>query len=695
MKSKYSEIITKLSAPVFVPVYYLLICFIVYGFRIQQLGFYWDDFPYTWLSHELGPFVYSHAFFDERPFLAVIYNLTSVVLGTSPLAWQVFAILTRWVSGCCVFLLIRAVWQGKDPQTFWIGLLFLVYPGFSQQWVATIYSRAFILESLFVLSLLLMVLSAEKPRYFIPCLIAGLVLSGMVMFSAEYWFGADLVRPVLLLFIPTIRSLPGRDRLKKAFLFWLPYLVLQAGFAYWRGFVVKSSLYSIHPMGPDGGNPFGFVTGLIFSMCRNALLGGLGAWAKFVFFLQQGDINPNLSLTPWISAILGAVLCALLLKMFSEKRNGNGYNGLWSYEAILCGLVTCLAASFPMWLAGLPFDLVFPYDRFTIPMMLGSALIVTGLLELIPWHLVRRTVLAVLVGIAFGTHAYTAITYQNEWVKLRDFLYEMSWRMPELKPGTTLVSLELPFRYYSDNSLSAAINWAFADHPGSTRADYLLAYLSLRQDSLLNHLTPNSPVEYSFRKIQFSGNTSQTILMEKDSHSCLHVLDKRYNNRQMIENWKFLVDRYASIGSHNPQESSLRQALNLSELSLIKDGQGSSSVLPKLFSQPSSLPWCYYFEKADLERQNSNWDGIISLWNEADKLNLTPESAMEYGPFIEGFGMKGEYIQAGQLSKKVIAKEKNLQPGICDIWNRVEQVSSGRESEIQSIERELDCQHPR
>jgi hypothetical protein len=185
------------------------------------------------------------------------------------------------------------------------------------------------------------------------------------------------------------------------------------------------------------------------------------------------------------------------------------------------------------------------------------------------------------------------------------------------------------------------------------------------------------------------------ILMEKDPHSCLHVLDKQYNNRQMIENWKFLVDRYASMGGHNPQESSMRQALNLSDLSLIEDGQGSSSVLPKLFSQPSSLPWCYYFEKADLERQKSNWDGIISLWDEADNQNLAPESAMEYGPFIEGFGMKGEYAQAEQLSKKVIAEEKTLQPGICDIWNRVKREASGRESEIQSIERELDCQHPR
>ena len=113
----------------FQPLFLLIIAALSYGLFIREVGLYWDDFPYTWFGHVLGPTQYHKVFYDERPFLAPLYNITASIFGESIISWQIFAIILRWLCALCAGWLVRLMWNDKYEEAFVVSLLFLVYPG--------------------------------------------------------------------------------------------------------------------------------------------------------------------------------------------------------------------------------------------------------------------------------------------------------------------------------------------------------------------------------------------------------------------------------------------------------------------------------------------------------------------------------------------------------------------------------------
>jgi hypothetical protein len=78
-----------------------------------------------------------------------------------------------------------------------------VYPGFTQQWIAVIYGQAFFLRGAVLFDWADGLAGAAAPRSVETLKIAlerllALALSGFTMFSTEYFFGLELLRPVLL-----------------------------------------------------------------------------------------------------------------------------------------------------------------------------------------------------------------------------------------------------------------------------------------------------------------------------------------------------------------------------------------------------------------------------------------------------------------------------------------------------------------
>ncbi len=114
--------------------------------------------------------------------------------------------------------------------------------------------------------------------------------------------------------------------------------------------------------------------------------------------------------------------------------------------------------------------------------MLGASLALAGLLAWIPaprWS--KAILLGVAIGFSAGLHFQSAIVYNRDWSVQRSLFWQMVWRMPSLQPGTTLLSNELPVTHYSDNSLSAPLNWIFDPNNDPQVMKYMLFYPTLRQ----------------------------------------------------------------------------------------------------------------------------------------------------------------------------------------------------------------------
>src|SRR5512140_1059014 len=136
---------------------------LAYALLIPKMGFYWDELPMSWIRYELGPAAMTRYFSTNRPVWGLLFQVTTRLLPQIPIYWQVFALLCRWVSAVLVWALVREIWPEHDLQALVAALLFLVYPGFNQQWTAYLYSHFFIVLCFLLLSFLLMLRSFRRP----------------------------------------------------------------------------------------------------------------------------------------------------------------------------------------------------------------------------------------------------------------------------------------------------------------------------------------------------------------------------------------------------------------------------------------------------------------------------------------------------------------------------------------------------
>ncbi|HKY54774.1 MAG TPA: hypothetical protein VJM08_10735, partial [Anaerolineales bacterium] len=119
-----------------IPLLFLIVTVVAYGLLFPLTGFYWDDWPFAWIAKFLGPQEFFPAFATVRPFLAPIFFVTTSLIPLEPMYWQIFALLIRFISGLSAWFALNQVWPHHKRQVLIASLLFLVFPGYSQHWVA-------------------------------------------------------------------------------------------------------------------------------------------------------------------------------------------------------------------------------------------------------------------------------------------------------------------------------------------------------------------------------------------------------------------------------------------------------------------------------------------------------------------------------------------------------------------------------
>ena len=89
------------------PLFLLGLSLLAYGLWLNRLGFYWDDFPLTWIARTYGAEGLARYFSTNRPFWGILYQLTTPLLGSNPFGWQIFALVFRLADG---LLLWQRAW---------------------------------------------------------------------------------------------------------------------------------------------------------------------------------------------------------------------------------------------------------------------------------------------------------------------------------------------------------------------------------------------------------------------------------------------------------------------------------------------------------------------------------------------------------------------------------------------------------
>ena len=208
-----------------------------------RAGFYWDEWPFLWFNHAYGPDGVVKYFNTLRPFLGYFYAATIPILGTNSVAWQVFGIFTRCLAGLSLWWLLKSIWPERKKSTLAASILFMVFPSFSQQYIAIMWSHLFVLLAIFFCSLTWMVLSLRQPERRILYLVLSLAAGAISLFTSEYWFGLELLRPFIFGLLLAGEYPLFKERIKRILINWLPYLLLVGVYLFWRVVIYQFPTY--------------------------------------------------------------------------------------------------------------------------------------------------------------------------------------------------------------------------------------------------------------------------------------------------------------------------------------------------------------------------------------------------------------------------------------------------------------------
>jgi hypothetical protein len=653
---------------------------VVFGLLIPFLGFYWDDLPYLWFRYIAGVGGVMKALAMDRPPLAVFYAIPMSVLGNHPFGWQIYAIFARFVFATSIYFFLMNLWPEEKTGNKLITLLILVYPGFSQQWISAIYSHAFIIFSLYFygMSLFIKYLKAHSRAPFL--LILSLVIPVFCLTATEYLLGLEMMRPFIIYKIinDNEKSLSWVSIIKKAFIKYLPFLIMLVLFILYRVFLVSSVLYKVQNLDDLFQNPLVTVGNLIKQQFINLNTATFGAYSQIVKPISS--INPDSILFKvYLAFLIIMVLFSFIALKYwalnSESHTEDTSKKKWITEAILGSTLILIAAGLPFWAANLVPGLSFPYDRLLLPFMLPASVFMVSLLSIL---LQRKNIFFILFSLLFGFsaafHVYMADLYRNGWDDFRQFFFQVSERIPSLEEDTILVTDELPLTFYSDNSLSTALNWLYADQYEVGKMPYLINYTKARLGSSLPSLEANTNINQKYRIVQFKGTTNQMIVFYHQPPGCVHMCDP-------------------DLDPYNPLlPTELKSAAALSNLNQIKP-DFIQNELPFIKKEQNET-WCAYYQKASLALQMGDYQSVASLGDIAFSLDDYPNDASERLPFIESYAYTGQWKKALQLTDATHNVSALYDPMICALWRRIDQesqASNEKENSLSYIQGQFGC----
>ena len=669
-----------------VPIALLVVCLLAFGVLIPWLGFFWDDWPSIWFLHFGGSSSFMDVFAVDRPPLAWLFSITTRLVGESTIGWQIFGLVTRWL--CCLALwwALKTLWPENTRPVTLVALLFAVYPGFRQQYISVTYSHDWLVQSFFFVSLGLMILACQPARWRWLQLLVSLLLAAYVMFADEYYFGLELLRPAML----WIALAPWIDSRKKRFgqvlLFWLPYIALMTAFLYWRLVIFESPRGDVQVFTQLQSAPIQSILTLGRTVLADVLQTGLLAWVDTMNLPRMLGLGTATSLIYVAAATAAGILVFFYLLKFMSKEASTATRvstRQWGLQALLLGSLALLVGGIPFWATAYPIELYFPWDRFTLPMALGSSLFLAGLVALIPGpRLLQSGAIALLIALAVGFHIYNGTLFRREWASQREFFWQLAWRAPGLQTGTAVMTADLPFTYFSDNSLTAPLNWLYAPDNTIREMPYLFYNLESRQDKQLTNLKPGTPIEIPYRTAVFTGNTNQAIALFYEPPGCVNIADPQ-------------------VDAALPQKPRyFSEVLPLSDIHRILPQQDPAAQPPEHILGPEpEHGWCYYYEKADLARQVGDWAEVVRLAGEAWALNthLYEVNAPELVPYIEGFAHQGEWDQALATTREAYELTFRMKRMLCNSWNRIEQDTertNAQQTAVIAARQELGCATP-
>ncbi len=647
--------------PVFHPLFLLLLCVLSYGVLLPWLSFYADDWIMLWTYQKLGAWGVDYYHITNRPFLAPLYQILLPLLGAEPWRWQLFAVLAPWITSLSGWWLVKSLWPTRIRFAVFASILIAVFPGYLSHGVALTTGHRNIILAIFLLSLTFTVLSLRKPKRFWLFYLLALLTSIYNMLAMEYFLFMELMRPFVIWIVLSETEFSTKQKLGKTIRHFLPFFLALCAILYWRTFLFpyqtfNHSLRLFNIFREDWLSAIALLTKQTLIYFWIAMV---RAWTQIVTVMaERVEWGSPSSYIYLILVLITAGVSFLVLRVYRLPESPR------EKTKRILGIQLLELSSVPWLIGGIPFILVGlaagvgGYEtRYLLPFMLVSCLWVAFLILFIfKRYLTQTLVLSAVVGLSVGLQFISSNGLRVVDTRRRNFFWNLSYRIPQLKPGTILISNDM---YVGDGTTAWTyiINWLYKPDLSSNNFAYMIA-LGSQLDDFLNKDTNDIEIIGA----HFTLDWSKLIVFYDDGMNC-----PQFFNPDFPEEFP-------------PVENRVYKWLEHSNLNSISQEDGYPTIDPAtihLGSEPAR-GWCYYYEKADLARQIYDWESIRDIGDKAVyQLRLQSNLDTELNPFILAYALGGRWEKASELMRKAvslrIAKDNAPNtPLVLSTWNYID-----------------------
>jgi len=666
-----------------VPWVLLAACLLAFGPLITKLGIFQDDWDFVFNYYAFGDKgLFDFLQHDGRPYAIWIFWLGFRALGFKPLYWHVAELLLRWMTGVSIWFVFKSLWPKQKWQNLTAALLFVLYPFFTLQPLATTYTIHWTGYLFYSLSILFMLQSVQKHSWIFACLAIFTQLTHLL--TLEYYAGIEFLRPIFLWVMFSSAEPSTRRKIIRTLKAWLPYLIAFTAYFVWRGFIYQAATEGRNT--PAGlialmQNPFSTIITYLNHAISDMALILVTSWYKL---LTPEYLDFQVSENR-IIFVLTVISFGMFLFYFRQsKEQDDSETSSIKRQMLFVGALALFLGLLPAYAADfIMHQKIEPWNtRFGMGSLFGAALIITVVIEwLIKVPKTRWLIIATICGLLVGWHLHYTNDFRWAWEKQVNFYRQLYLRAPEILPNTAIIANEEFLMFMGDYPTSYGVNSIYVtqdENFGDVReTDYWFFPLVKFYNNLEQHLN-GKPFSNLRAGLVFVGDPkgSIAITFEPGLGQCLWVLRPEYTKLKAL-----------------PELT--KQLATISFVDRIKQAPENpdSFLLKYLYTNPEQ-DWCYYYEKADLAYQYEKWDEVIRLWKTANQNGLQPDNGFEYLPFIEAYARTGNWDTAIKLTRISQKTLKGIDPLLCDIWSRIEDTkpaSGDKEINFTELKNDLNC----
>ena len=672
-----------------VPLTLLVICVLAYGLLIPWLGVCWDDWGVVWSLNAAGLRSFLAPSSSLHPLQRWAFLPPILLFGNKLVLWHLFALVTRWLIAVALWFCLRSVWPTRSRETFAVAVLSAIYPGFTQQSMPMVYWLLYSQMTFMFASWWLSVRTLRRPGQGVWSHVPAAALLILALAPAEYLFGLELLRPVLM-WTALGRTMPDTKlRLRKTILAWIPYVAILAAFVCWRLLFVRQLASDQTAYGSVAAvlarlhaHPLQELLRRAYGVVADLLKAGVFSWIQTLLPLDglRGvpfGIGVRSIVTWLVSACVGlaaAAVAAVALRPISRREPAEPtipeHAGSWNRQALAVGFFAICVGGIPFWFAGLGIDLP-DGEHFILPLMVGSCLVAAGAVRAV-LRTRRLQVLAVLalVALSVGLQVRTAELYRREWARMKSLAWQSKWRVPDVTPGYKFL-VEVP-----PSNAVPTIAHAYSDafdlihRPAGRARDADHPFMVLGIANLF--YGPSSekgiwPDSYGENKAVMWISPSGTLWLLDSSR-----------------------DEHPDL---TPLTRAVQHLSNLNAVVSPRAGEIPSAPPVEVFGTEPAHGWLYYFQRICLARQLEQWGWASELADSARQRSLSPQDPCEWLPVIETYLTAGRFKDAESLVVRVAWTKPEARSVLIGLLGRVkarQATSEDLEHAIDDIREELN-----